>query len=143
MRRSRRKKMREADPIRCIIFLSSDETNDFDMASRKEDKQFRYINEYAKAHNLEPMGIVRRGCFEGHVKNTLFNRIIGYMEQGKAEALLVANMYSISTGIADAYFCVGKVKEQGFRVFTADEGELGMKLYQPPQKMKLEVWKTA
>lgn len=140
MRRSRRKKIRETESIRCIIFLSSDETNDFDMALRKEDKQLRYINEYAKAHNLEPMIIVRRGCFEGHVKNILLNRIIGYMEQGKAEALLVANMYSISAGIADAYFCVGKVKEKGFRVFTVDKGELGMKLYQPPHKMEIEVW---
>lgn len=140
MRRNRRKKLRELEPIRCIIFLSSDERDSFDIAERKEDKQLKYINEYAKAHNLEPMKIVRRGCFEGQVKNALFNRIIGYMEQGKAEALLVANMYSISTGIADAYFRVGIVKEHGFRVFTVDEGELGMKLYQPPQKIEVEVW---
>lgn len=123
-----------------LFFLSSDELDNFDVAARKEDKQLRYINEYAKAHNLEPMRIVRRGCFEGHVKNSLVNRIIGYMEQGKAEALLVANMYAISTGIADAYFRVGMVKERGFRVFTVDEGELGMKLYQPPQKIEVEVW---
>ena len=132
--------MKDAEPIRCIIFLSSDENGDFDIAARKEDKQLRYINDYAKAHNLEPMRIVRRGCFEGHVKNVLFNRIIGYMEQGMAEALLVANMYAISTGIADAYSRVGMVKERGFRVFTVDEGELEMKLCQPPQKMEVEVW---
>ena len=140
MRRSKRKKLREAEPIRCIIFLSSDEVDNFDMAARKEDKQLRYISEYTKAHNLEPMRIVRRGCFEGHVKNSLFHRIIAYMEQGKAEALLVANMYAISNGVADAYFRVGMVKEKEFRVITVDEGELGMKLYQPPQKVEIEVW---
>ncbi len=59
---------------------------------------------------------------------------------GRVEALLVANMYAISNGVADVYLRVGMVKERGFRVITVDEGELGMKLYQPSQKVELEIW---
>lgn len=117
--------------IKCIIILSSNEHDDWDKARRKEDKQLKYIMKYAKSHHLEPMEIVRRGCFGYYEMNRLYSKTIAKLCSGKSEAILVANALSISNGIADAYLKVGKVVEAGFRFFTVDEGELGFKLYSP------------
>ena len=70
------------------------------------------------------MKIIRKGCSGKNGKKRSFLRAISFMEQGKAEALLIVNMASISFGIADAYHKIGIIKEKGFRIITVDEGEL-------------------
>ena len=50
-----RKKKSTKESVKCIIFLSSSENDNWDKAKRKEDKQLRYINTYAKKHSLVPM----------------------------------------------------------------------------------------
>ncbi|MCR5228440.1 MAG: recombinase family protein [Eubacterium sp.] len=127
----RRKADKYKEPVKCIVFLSSSETEDWDKAKRKEDKQLRYINAYAKKHSLIPMEIVRRGCFGAIETNKILNRLINKMDSGKADAVLVANALSISRGVADAYAKVGKVIEAGHRFITVDEGELHFDLYDP------------
>lgn len=119
--------------IPCVVILSVDEPDNELLIEKKENKQLNYINDYAKSHNLLIMKIIRKGCFGKDGKKRSFHRAISFMEQGKAEALLIANMDSISFGIADAYYRIGIIKEKGLRIFTVDEGELDMKLY-PFQK---------
>lgn len=114
--------------IKCIVILSSSETDNWDKARKKEDKQLRYINEFAKKHQLVTMEIVRRGCFGSLQMSRLLDSVIKKMNSGKADAVLVANALAISSSIADAYFKIGKVIEAGHRFITVDEGELGMKL---------------
>ena len=125
-RRKRRKAKRKLvkEQIPCIVYLSSDEEKSFELAEMKENRQLRYINEYADAHGLIPMKIVRRGCFGPAVRNKLFQDCLYLMKQGKVSALLVANMDAISSGLADAYRKVGMVQEQGCRIISVDEGEL-------------------
>ena len=125
-RRKRRKTKRKIvkEQIPCIVYLSSDEEKSFELAEMKENRQLRYINEYADAHGLIPMKIVRRGCFGPAIRNKLFQDCIQLMCRGKARVLLVANMDAISSGLADAYRKVGMVQEQGFRIISVDEGEL-------------------
>lgn len=129
-RRMRRKDKRRIvkEEIPCIVYLSSKEESSFEMAEQKENRQLRYINEYADAHGLIPMKIVRRGCFEPAIRNKLFQDCIHLMCQGKARVLLVANMDAISSGLADAYRKVGMVQEQGFRIISVDEGELRLNM---------------
>lgn len=124
----KRKAKRQQEEIRCIVFLSSDENDSFDLAEKKEDKQYRYIEEYADAHGLIPMKIVRRSCMGAMVTNQIFMRCISLMKAGKAEALLVANMKYITNSERDIYNKVGIVRENGFRVFTVDDGELKLEL---------------
>ena len=51
------------------------------------------------------------------------------MRSGKADAMVVVNADAISYGIADAYYKVGIVNQEGFRFFTVDEKELKLNLY--------------
>ncbi len=133
MRRNRKKKKMAQNPIRCIILLSVE--TKFEDFEKKEDRQLKYITEYAKANNLVPMKIIRKGCLGASGKRTILGRAIKLLDTGIAEAILVANMESISYGIADAYMRVGMVKEHGYRVFSVDEGELELKLYQQIKDM--------
>ena len=123
-RRKRRKAKRKIvkEQIPCIVYLSSNEESSFELAEMKENRQLRYINEYADVHGLIPMKIVRRGCFGPAVRNKLFQDCLYLMKQGKVSALLVANMDAISSGLADAYRKVGMVQEQGCRIISVDEG---------------------
>jgi hypothetical protein len=130
-RRAKRKAKRKKkilEEIPCIIFLSSTEKDSFDLAERKENKQLKYISEYADAHGLVPVRIVRRGCMGRKVSNDMFLNCIRLMENGRANAILVANMDLISTTESDAYYKVGLVREKGFRMFSVDEGELKLEL---------------
>ena len=130
MRRNRKKKKVSKYPVRCIGLLSVESQEGTDYVEKKENKQLRYIEEYAKANNLIPMKILRKGMLGVSGKRALLGNAIKLLEKGVAEAILVANMESISYGIADAYMRVGIVKEHGYRVFSVDEGELGLNLYQ-------------
>ena len=130
MRRNRKKKKVSKYPVRCIVLLSVESQEGINYVEKKENKQLRYIEEYAKANNLIPMKILRKGMLGVSGKRALLGNAIKLLEKGVAEAILVANMESISYGIADAYMRVGIVKEHGYRVFSVDEGELGLNLYQ-------------
>lgn len=130
-RRAKRKAKKKAitkEEIPCIVFLSSSNRDSEEIAERRENKQLHYINEYADAHGLIPMKIVRRGCFAPAVCNDLFKKCIYMMCAGKAQAILVANMECISTSEADSYYKVGLVRQHGFRLFSVDEGELKLEL---------------
>lgn len=133
MRRTRRdKKPLCSELTKCVVILSSNEHDDEDVAMRKEHKQWNRINEFTKKNNLEPMKIYRRGIMGQGVLNEYYRNAIAYMRSGKADALVVVNMAMISSGIADAYYKVGQVVEAGFKVYTVDEKEQSLYLYQPP-----------
>lgn len=122
------------EPLKCIVFLSSDEEQDEYLAKKKEDKQLNRINEFTKRNNLVPMKIIRRGIMGIRVRNEFFYKAIAYMKAGKADALVAVNMDAISSGVADAYYKVGLVREYGFRMITVDEKEQYLYLYEPPKK---------
>lgn len=139
-RRLKRKEKRKREPleeIRCIVFLSSDEDTSIDKAEEKENRQLRYISEYADAHGLIPMKIVRRGCSAPIVTNQMYMNCIEMMKQGKAEAVLVANMHYIAQDEADIYAKVGRVRANGFRIFTVDDGELMMTVHPIMRKVSI------
>lgn len=133
-RQNRKNKPLTNEALRCIVILSSDEQNDEDKAERKENKQLNRINEFTKRYNLVLMKIIRRGIMGDYVRNQQFYRAIAYMKAGKADAIVAVNMDAISSGIADAYYKIGLVKEHGFRIITVDEKELQLYLYEPPKK---------
>ena len=124
-RRREKKKQRMArqENIPCIVFLATDEES-FELAEKKEDRQLRYINQYADAHGLIPMKIVRKSCFAPYGVNQMYSRCIDWKQQGKAEAILVANMEYLALDEEDAYRKVGQVRKAGFRIFSVDDGEL-------------------
>ena len=129
MRKNRKKKKVSKYPVRCLILLSVETNDNLVIVEQKEKRQFKYIVEYAKANNLIPMKIIRKGFMGERGKKILLDNAMKLLEKGIADAILVANMESISYGIADAYMRVGIIVEHGYRVFSVDEGELRMNLY--------------
>ena len=139
-RRREKKKQRMArqENIPCIVFLATDEES-FELAEKKEDRQLRYINQYADAHGLIPMKIVRKSCFAPYVVNQMYSRCIDWMQQGKAEAILVANMEYLALDEEDAYRKVGQVRKAGFRIFSVDDGELKMNIRFRAEKERIYI----
>lgn len=135
MRRAgRKKKQLTVQPIKCVVMLSSDEEHDCIVAEKKENKQLNRIMEFADNNNLIPMKIFRRGIFGRRLRNEVFYKAVRYMRTGNADALVVTNLDAISDGIADSYFKIGIVREAGFRLFSVDEKEPKLYLYEPPKR---------
>ena len=95
-----------------------------DTAEYKEKKQLCYIMDYAKAHNIKISKIMHRGVLGVHPANKQFDMIVKSISEKEVDGVLIANMGSISTSIADAYNKVAKVISAGGQIITVDEGNL-------------------
>ena len=112
--------------IRCIVYLAT--VADEDTVDRKEQKQLRYIREYAKAHQLQIVKVFHRSILGQMDTNRHYQNIVKRLQTEEAEAILLANMGMISQSLPDAYGKVGQMLEAGGRVITVDEGELKLNL---------------
>ena len=119
---SRRKKREPV--IEVIAYLST--TGPLWETEKREEKQERYIREYARANNIEIVGIMRRNGLGQGDCNQQFEKIAQLIRQKRVEGVIVANMMAISLDIPDAYYKVGKIKAAGGTIITVDEGLLGM-----------------
>ena len=119
-------KRRAKKNIRCIVCLAT--VADEDTVDRKEQKQLRYIREYAKAHQLQIVKVFHRSVLGQMDTNRHYQNIVRRIQSGEAEAILLANMGMISQSLPDAYGKVGQMLEAGGRVITVDEGELKLNL---------------
>lgn len=94
----------------------------------KEDKQLRYIREYAKAHCIRIVKILRRNILGKNVRDAQFRKMIGAIECGMVDGIIVCKMDLISDTVVDAYKKVGDVVQAGGHMITVDEGELNLPL---------------
>ena len=88
----------------------------------KEDKQLRYIREYAKAHCIRIVKILRRNILGKNVRDAQFRKMIGAIECGMVDGIIVSDT------VVDAYKKVGDVVQAGGHMITVDEGELNLPL---------------
>ncbi len=119
---SRRKKKEPS--VEVVAYLST--TGPLWETEKREQKQERDIRDYAKAHNIDIVGIVRRNGLGQSDVNVQFEKITHLIRQKRVEGVIVINMMAISIDIPDAYYKVGKVKAAGGVIVTVDEGILGM-----------------
>ena len=124
-----RKKINKSK-IRCIAYLSVQD--DSYKVAASENRQLRYISEYAKAHNLIIHKIVRRNGLNQTVANRHWEQMIRLIQKGDVDGILLVNMQAVASNVADAYLKVGQVSEVGGIVITVDEGKLGL----PIRRMK-------
>jgi len=122
---SKKKKVIE-DKITCVAYLST--AGDILSAEKREEKQLKYIMEYAKAHNIEIIRVMHRDVLGQAEMNKHFNLMVDMIKCGKVQGIILSNMMAISTNIPDAYFKVGKVRDAGGCVLTVDEGNLFMRI---------------
>ena len=121
---SRRKKLTPV--VEVIAFIST--TGPVWEIEKREKAQEKYLQEYAKAHNIHIVGIVHRNGLGQNEANRQFDKITKLIYQKRVEGIMVANMMAISTCISDAYYKIGKVKEAGGVIISVDEGVLEMKV---------------
>ena len=122
--KSKQKKIEK--PIRCYVYLSTN--GDIRTSEFKEKKQLRYINDYAKAHNITVSKILHRGILGVNPANKQFDMIVESIRKKEVDGVLVANMGAISTSIGDAYSKVAKVIIAGGQMITVDEGNLNLNI---------------
>lgn len=110
----------------CIAYLSVEA--DFDHVDKLENKQLKYIKEYAKAHNIKIVGIMRRHGFSMNDVLRNFRQITNYIRKKQVDGVIIAGMKFVSSDMPDAYFKIGMVKAAGGQIITVDEGNLGMNI---------------
>ena len=117
------KKSDQKEPnIMCIAYLSTE--GELYSAEAKENKQLRYLREYAKANHVDICLVARRNGMGQAVVNEHWKTMVRLIEKGKADGILIANTEVVSSGIADSFLKVGQVCEVGGVVVTVDEGRL-------------------
>lgn len=118
-----RKKEKE---MRAIVYLSVD--GDVDTVDWKERKQLKYIQEYAKAHNIKIVKVMHKSILGASVINNHFNKMASLINQKEADAILISKMAVIAADLEDAYRKIGKVIRTGGHFITVDEGDLRLPL---------------
>lgn len=108
----------------CIAYLSVEA--ELDKVDRLEDKQLKYIKEYAKAHDILVVGVIRRHGFSMNDVFRNFRQIAHLIGKKRVEGVIVAGMQYVSSDLEDAYYKVGMIKAAGGQFITVDEGNLGM-----------------
>ena len=111
-------------PIKCIAYLSvKDELRNVE---RAENRQFRYLREYAEAHHIHISQVLRRKGMGQAVVNAQWLSMIAMIRQGIVEGILIAGTEAVSASVPDSFYKIGQVCEAGGIVVTVDEGRLGL-----------------
>ena len=116
-----RKKIRKMD---CIEYLSVQAP--LEKVNMLEDKQSRYIHDFAKRSEFHIVGKIRRNGFSQRDVDRQWMQIVNMIRKKQISGVVVANMAVVSSSLADAYYKVGLIIEAGGVVATVDEGRLDM-----------------
>lgn len=108
--------------ISAIAYLSTN--GNMYSAPVKEQKQLRYIKDYAKAHNIHIVKVMNRDIAVNRDIIRHFKQMAAYIGEKVADGVIVANLSAISTSLPDAYYKVGIIKEAKGVFISVDEGEL-------------------
>ena len=116
-----RRKIKKLD---CIEYLSVQAP--LDKVDMLEDKQSRYIHDFAKKSEFHIVGKIRRNGFSQRDVDRQWMQIVNMIRKKQISGVVVANMAAVSSSLADAYYKVGLIIEAGGVVATVDEGRLDM-----------------
>ncbi len=115
---------RKEPKIECIAYLST--VGNVDKAEIFENRQLKYICEYARAHNIDVVEIERRNAFGMNNVNRQFRLLASLIRQKRVDGVIITNMASVSANMEDAYRKVGMIRAAGGVMVTVDEGRLEM-----------------
>ena len=110
--------------IRAIVYLSVE--GDMRKIPYKEEKQLRYIREYAKAHTIKIVKIVHRDVRGISLMNSQFKEIVNDIALGQADVILVSKTGCIAQSVPEAYQKAAMVAQAGGKLVTVKEGVLYM-----------------
>lgn len=112
--------------VECIAYLSVDA--DLRKVTRLEDKQLRYIREYAKANQVKIVDIVRRNGFGKRDMNRQLERIISLIKKKRVQGVILSNVNTVCNDVEEIYALVGRFKAVGGIFVTVDQGRMGMNI---------------
>lgn len=118
------RKQKEQMKMRCIAYLSTE--GDLYSTEKCENKQLRYLNDYARAHNINICRIIRRNGMGQAMVNEHWRAVVGMIKKGVADGILIANTGAVSSSVPDSFLKIGQVHEAGGVVVSVDEGALSM-----------------
>ena len=118
-------KVKKKEPrLNCIAYLSVE--GDLYNSEIRENKQLKYLYQYAKAHNISICAVISRNSMGQSVVNEHWKTIVGMIRNGKADGVLIANTEAVSSSVSDSFYKIGQVYEAGGVVVSVDEGRLSM-----------------
>ena len=112
--------------VDCLAYLSTE--GDPEKAEIFENRQARYIHEYARAHNVNVVGIIRRNALGMSAVNRQFRQMAEMITHKKVDGVIAANMALVSKDMEDGDRKVGMICAAGGVMITVDEGRLGMNI---------------
>ena len=121
MRRKKKRKIYE-----CIEYLSV--AAPLEKVDYLEDKQSKYIREYAKNKEYRIVGTKRRHGFSQNDVNRQWGQIVTMIRKKQIDGVVIANMKSVAKDIPDAFYKIGQIIDAGGIIVTVDEGRLEMKV---------------
>lgn len=110
--------------LRAIVYLSV--VGDMRKIPYKEEKQLKYIREYAKANHIKIVKVVHRDVRGDKLMNEQFKSVINDIALGLADVVLVSKTGSIAQSMIEAYQKAGMVAQAGGKLMTVKEGILNM-----------------
>lgn len=117
---------RNIKSVECIEYLSVEAP--LDKVEYLENKQSKYIREYAKNKEYRIVGTERRHGFSQNDVNRQWQKIVNLIRKKRVDGVIIANMASVAVSIPDAFYKVGQVVDAGGVIVTVDEGRLGMRI---------------
>ena len=121
----------------CIAYLGA--TGEMHQIQRKEDKQERYIREYAAAHNIEIVRVLRKDVLGMSMVSEHFGMMAYFIEKGRADGVIVSNMEEVSTSLSDAYEKIGVIREAGGEIISVDQRNLAMEELEAHYEQKTRI----
>ena len=120
--------------VRCIVYIST--VGDIQHVSQREQRQMKYISEYANGNNIEVVKVMRRNVLGQLDVNKHFDRMVQMISEGFADGILIANMQFISKDIEDACRKIAKVSSVGAAIYSVDDGKLDFQFKGVPYACK-------
>ncbi len=124
------RKKKEQLKIKCVAYLST--KGDLYSTEKSENRQLRYLHDYARAHGIDMCRIIRRNGMGQAMVNEHWKFMAEMIRKGTVDGILIVNTEAVSVSVPDAFYKVGQIYEAGGLVVTADEGRLWM----PVKRMK-------
>lgn len=119
---SRNMKITKKDNLKAIAYLSDD--GSIYEADKRENKQLKFIKQYAKAHGIMIVKIIRRNAMGPMIIEKHIQSIIESIKKGEANAIIVTEIAKVSRNSIDSYTKVGLINEAGGTVISVMEGIL-------------------
>lgn len=123
-----KKKMRAIAYLGADAFAAGDET--------KKEKQWKYIKEYSRAHNIEVVKVFDISYLSKAMRSEQIKRITDAIYHRKADALIVTKTKIVADDIVSVYKVAGNIAAVGGKLITVDEGEVFLNINMTPARTK-------